>query len=202
MNHFKAAYFVSTLFYAAILSLVSSCVYKTDTITEQSTLEDYTVGEQWTWKWQRSVNGKVQARGKDYKEVVNYKSTLGFYYGGTDTLEIAKILDRKPSKASRYRWPLEVGKKWKYEVEWKNNEGTSGKTSQDAEVLSFEEFTVDGGKFMAYKIEFKGRITNSRGFDGKLVDVWWYAPALKSYIKHTQDDGEGLYINELISYSK
>ena len=54
---------------------------------------------------------------------------------------------------------------------------------------------------MAYKIEYKGRMTNSRGFDGKLEDIWWYAPAIKSYIKHTQDDGEGLYVNELIKYS-
>ncbi|MFK5983680.1 MAG: hypothetical protein QM499_12270 [Flavobacteriaceae bacterium] len=110
-------------------------------------------------------------------------------------------MDAKPSETPLFDWPLEVGKKWKYEVEWVNNEGTTGKTSQNAEIVSFKEETVAAGKFMAYKIEYKGRITNSRGFDGKLEDVFWYAPGIKSYIKHTQDDGEGLYINELIEYS-
>lgn len=53
---------------------------------------------------------------------------------------------------------------------------------------------------MAYQIVFKGRITNSRGFDGQLVDIWWYAPAVKKYIRHIQNDGEGLYTNELMKY--
>ena len=189
------------IYVIAILSFGACNITSKPSASEQPILSDFKIGEKWTWKWQRSVNGKAQAQGDDYQEVVKYKNTLGFNYG-KDTVKIETILNRKPSKTPQYDWPLKVGKKWKYEMEWENNEGTSGKTSQDVKIVSFKEETVAAGKFMAYKIEYKGRISNSRGFDGKLVDVWWYAPAIKTYIKHTQDDGEGLYLNELINYSK
>lgn len=200
MNHSKNTHHVLKLLYAVVISLLFSCANNTSTVTKQPTLNDYEIGEKWTWNWKRSVNGEVRAQGEDYQEVVKYKNTLGFNYG-KDTLKITTILDRKPSKTPRYDWPLEVGKKWKYEFEWSNDEGTTGKTSQDVEVVSYDQVTVAAGKFMAYTIVYNGRISNSRGFDGKLVDTWWYAPKLKTYIKRTQDDGEGLYVNELTVYS-
>lgn len=188
----------NAVIYLIAILMFSACTQLSE--TEKPSLKDYEIGEKWTWKWNRSVEGEVQAQGVDYKEVVKYKNTLGFFYG-KDTLKIASVINSKPSKTPRYDWPLEVGKKWKYEMKWENNEGTKGKTSQDVEIVSFKEEIVAGGKFMAYKIVYKGRISNSRGFDGELVDIWWYAPAIKSYIKHTQDDGEGLYVNELSNYS-
>jgi len=182
--------------------MLYACAKHTPIVTERPSLNDYEIGEKMTWEWKRSVDGEIRDQGEDYKEVVKFKNSLGFYYGNNDTLNIETILNEKPSKTPRYKWPLKLGKKWKYEVVWENNEGTTGKTSQDVEVVSYEELTVAAGTFMAYKIVYKGRITNSRGFDGALEDVWWYAPALKTYLKHTQDDGEVLYSNELIAYSK
>lgn len=200
MKHFRSKYQLPIILFVVAITVLFSCTNETATITKQPTLSDYTVGEQWTWDWRRSVNGEVRAQGEDFQEVVAFKNTLGFNYG-KDTVKIAEILNTEHSKTPRYDWPLKVGKKWKYEVSWSNNEGTTGKTSQDAQIVSYDEVTVAAGKFMAYKIEYKGRISNSRGFDGKLVDIWWYAPAIKTYIKHTQDDGEGIYVNELIEYS-
>jgi len=201
MNYFKNKYHITTLLTVIVTLLLSSCTNPSSTVTNKPTLKEYKAGETLTWDWRRSVEGKVQAQGEDYREVVKFKNTLGFYYGNNDTIKIATTLNKKPSKTPRYDWPFKVGKKWKYEVKWSNNEGTTGQTSQDAEIVSYDEVTVAAGKFMAYKIEYKGRISNSRGFDGELVDIWWYAPVIKTYIKHTQDDGEGLYINELIKYS-
>jgi hypothetical protein len=182
-----------------------SCTDSSKFSSEKPTLNDYEIGEKWAWKWQRSVEGEIRAEGKDYQEVVKYKNTLGISYREDtlqkDTLKISTIINRKASKTPRYDWPLKVGKKWKYESEWENNEGTTGKTSQDVEVISFEELNVTAGKFMAYKIEYKGITTNSRGFKGDMKDTWWYCPALKTYIKHINDDGYGLYTNELINYS-
>jgi hypothetical protein len=196
----KKIQFTSKLLVVIIFSLLFSCANPSSTITEKPTLSDYTIGEKWTWDWKRSVEGEVRAQGEDYQEVVNFDDSLGFY-NGNDTLKTATFMNPETSETPLFDWPLEVGKKWKYEMTWENNEGTKGKTSQDAEIVSFKEETVAGGKFMAYKIEYKGRITNSRGFDGKLADVFWYAPEIKSYIKHTQYDGEGLYINELTANS-
>ncbi|WP_025864192.1 hypothetical protein [Prolixibacter bellariivorans] len=182
----------------ALLLLLSGCSPST---TNKPSLNDYKIGEKWVWNWKRTVEGEVRAEGKDIQEVVDYHGELGFW-NGNDTVRISTTLDQKQSSTPFRSWPLYVGKKWKYESEWENNEGTKGKTSQDAEVVSFGEVTVAAGKFMAYKIEYKGMVTNSRGYKGKMSDTWWYAPELKTYIKHVNNDGYGVYKNELISYSK
>jgi len=169
--------------------------------TEKPTLKDYQLGEKWVWKWERSVEGEIRAEGEDMQLVVDYNGELGFW-NGADTVLISTTLAPEQSSTPFRNWPLQVGEKWKFESRWKNNEGTTGKTSQDVEVVSFEELNVTGGKFMAYKIEYKGIVTNSRGFEGAMNDTWWYAPDLKTYIKHVNEDGYGVYVNELTSYSK
>lgn len=182
----------------AVLLFLSACSTST---TDKPTLNDYKIGEKWIWKWSRSIDGEVRAEGEDIQEVVAYDGELGFW-NGVDTVRISTILDRKPSSTPFRDWPLYVGKKWKYESEWENNEGTKGKTSQDVEVVSFEELRVVAGKFVAYKIEYKGMVTNSRGYKGEMTDTWWYSPDLKTYIKHVNNDGYGVYTNELTFYSK
>ncbi|MBA4747068.1 MAG: hypothetical protein H2058_17665 [Muricauda sp.] len=178
--------------------MLASCA---STKTNEPIVKDYQIGEKWTWKWERKVEGEVRAEGEDIQEVVKYNGTLGLW-NGADTLEIPIAPNKNQSSTPFRNWPLQVGKKWKYEAEWENNEGTKGKTSQNVEVVSFEEMHVEAGKFMAYKIEYKGIVTNSRGFKGEMTDIWWYSPELKTYIKHINDDGYGLYTNELTSYSK
>ena len=182
----------------AMLLFLSGCSPST---TNKPTLNDYKIGEKWVWKWSRSVDGEVRAEGEDLQEVVDFNGELGFW-NGVDTIQISTILNQDQSSTPFRSWPLHVGKKWKYESEWENNEGTKGKTSQDVEIVSFEELNVAAGKFMAYKIEYKGIVTNSRGFKGEMLDTWWYSPELKTYIKHVNNDGYGMYTNELTSYSK
>ncbi len=182
----------------AILILLSGCSTST---TNKPTLIDYQIGEKWVWNWKRIVEGEIRAQGEDIQEVVDYHGELSFW-NGVDTVLISKTLDQKQSSTPFRDWPLFVGKKWKYESEWENNEGTKGKTSQDVEVVSYEELNVEAGNFMAYKIEYKGMVTNSRGYKGEMSDTWWYSPELKTYIKHVNNDGYGIYTNELIHYSK
>ena len=182
----------------ALLLLLVSCSPST---TNKPSLNDYESGEKWVWNWKRTVEGEVRAQGEDLQEVVDYNGVLGLW-NGVDTVRISTILDQKQSNTPFRDWPLFVGKKWKYESEWENNEGTKGKTSQDAEVVSYEELNVEAGNFMAYKIEYKGMVTNSRGYKGEMSDTWWYSPELKTYIKHVNNDGYGVYVNELIHYSK
>lgn len=181
-----------------LILIFTSCA---STKTSEPIVKDYQIGEKWTWKWERKVKGEVRAEGEDLQEVVKYNGTLGLW-NGVDTIQIPIEANKNQGSAPFRNWPLEVGKKWKYVSEWENNEGTTGKTSQDVEIVSFEELNVEAGKFMAYKIEYKGIVTNSRGFKGEMTDIWWYSPKLKTYIKHINDDGYGLYTNELISYSK
>ena len=181
----------------SLLWLLTTC---STSPTDQPNSEDFTTGEKWVWKWNRKVDGEVRAEGEDFQEVVDLNGLPGFW-NGMDTLQISEIFEQRPGPTPFRSWPLYVGKKWKYESTWANDEGTTGKTSQDAEVVSLEELEVKAGKFKAYKIAYKGLVTNSRGFKGEMTDTWWYAPELKTYIKHINEDGYGVYVNELVSYS-
>lgn len=158
------------------------------------------MGEKWLWKWERSVDGEVRAAGADIQEVVAYQGELGLW-NGVDTVLLSSTLKPEQGDTPFRSWPLHVGKKWKYESHWENNEGTKGKTSQDVEIVAYEELNVAAGTFRAYRMEYKGIVSNSRGFKGEMTDIWWYCPDLKTYIKHINDDGYGLYTNELTWYS-
>lgn len=118
------------------------------------------------------------------------------------TFPLSDIVKPVDSKTSRYNWPLQVGKKWTFEDHWESEDGTKGSTIQDAEVLSFKAETVDTGTFMAYTIQYKGKITNTRGYSANTEDIHVYAPELKTFIKLTQIQDDYLYIEELIEYSK
>ena len=55
---------------------------------------------------------------------------------------------------------------------------------------------------MAYTIRYVGLTTNSRGYSANEEEIWLYAPAVKNFIKLTQSQGDFLYVEELVEYSK
>ena len=171
-------------------------------ITNQPTLTDYQVGEKWVWKYKGvTTEGEVRSDGKDTREIVNSDGILGMTIG-KDTIPVSDIVKPEQSQTPKYDWPLKVGKKWKYENNWTSQDGTTGKQSQDAEILSYQKETVEAGTFMAYTIKYTGKTTNSRGYSADETEVWLYAPAVKTFIKLTQDQGDFHYVEELIEYSK
>lgn len=171
-------------------------------LTQQPTLADYSVGEKWVWKYKGvTTEGEVRSDGKDTREIVRYNGELGMAIGN-DTILVSEIVKPETSETPKYDWPLEVGKKWKFENIWTSQDGTTGTQSQDAEILSYQEETVEAGTFMAYTIKYTGRTTNSRGYSADETEVWLYAPAVKSFIKLIQDQGDFHYEEELIEYSK
>jgi hypothetical protein len=170
--------------------------------TYQPIQSDYQVGEKWVWKFKGvTTEGEVRSDGKDTREIVNTDGVLGMTIG-KDTIPVTDIVKPEKSETPKYNWPLEVGKKWKYENNWTSQDGTTGNQSQDAEILSYQEETVKAGTFMAYTIEYTGKTTNSRGYSADEKEVWLYAPAIKNFIKLTQNQGDFLYVEELIEYSK
>jgi len=199
MKHFKSKYHLPIILFIVAITVLYSC--SNETATEQPTLSDYTVGEKWIWKYKGvTTEGVVRSDGEEAREIVSVDGVLGMIIG-TDTIPVADIVKPEESETPMYDWPLEVGKKWKYEKSWTSQDGTKGTQSQDVEVLSFKEETVEAGTFMAYTIQYIGKITNSRGYSTDAEDVWWYAPALKNFIKLTQTQDDFLYEEELIKYS-
>lgn len=189
------------IFFALVM--LGACSSSTNSgITYQPTLADYQVGEKWVWKYRGvTTEGEVRSDGKDTREIVNTNGIL-YMTIGNDTIPVTEIIKPDESGTPKYDWPLEVGKKWKYENSWTSQDGTTGNQSQDAEVLSYREETVEAGTFMAYTIRYTGKITNSRGYSADEEEVWLYAPAVKNFIKLTQTQGDFNYIEELIEYSK
>jgi hypothetical protein len=50
--------------------------------------------------------------------------------------------------------------------------------------------------------KYKGKITNSRGYNADVEEVFLYAPEIKNLIKLTQSQSDYHYVEELIEYSK
>ena len=185
------------------LIFLSACKYSNKSkSTNQPILNDYQIGEKWVWKYKgKTTKGEIRSEGTDTREVVNFGNTIGMTIG-KDTILISEIVKPELSKTPKYKWPLEVGKEWRYENSWTSQDGTTGNQSQDVKVLSYQKETVEAGTFMAYTIEYIGKITNSRGYSAAEKEIWLYAPELKNFIKLTQNQGDFLYVEELIEYSK
>lgn len=187
------------LFLASLL--ISACSDASKSTTQQPTLADYQLGEKWVWKYKGvTTQGEVRSDGTDTREIVDFNGSLGMTIGN-DTIPVADIVKPDESDTPKYDWPLEVGKKWKYENNWTSQDGTAGSQIQDAEVLSYQEETVEAGTFIAYTIKYTGKTTNSRGYNAEEEEIWLYAPEVKNFIKLTQVQGDFSYVEELIEYS-
>ena len=201
MKHFKSKYQSPIIIFVVAITVLYSCSNETATVTKQPTLSDYSVGEKWTWKYKGvTTEGEVRSDGEDTNKIISVDGVLAMIIG-TDTISVADIVKPEISETPKYNWPLKVGKKWKFEKNWTSQDGTTGSQSQDVEILSFKEETVEAGTFMAYTIKYKGKITNSRGYSANVEDLWLYAPELKNFIKLTQTQDDFLYVEELIKYS-
>ena len=201
MNYFKNKYQHLVMLFVLVITAFYSCANDISTVTKQPTLSDYTVGEKWVWKYKGvSAEGEVRSAGEDTREIVSQDGVLGMVVG-TDTIPITDIVKPEESETPRYDWPLEIGKKWKYEKNWTSEDGTTGSQNQDVEILSFKEETVEAGTFMAYTIQYQGTITNSRGYSADTKEIWWYAPAVKNFIKLTQIQDGFSYEEELKQYA-
>lgn len=187
----------------ALLTTLSACALtESDTLSKQPTLADYSIGEKWVWKFKGVTSkGEVRSNGTDTKEVVSKDNVL-FLSGENGLVPLEEIVKPETSSTPRFSWPLEVGKKWKFEQSWTSQDGTQGLSSFDAEVLSFQKETVEAGSFMAYTIKFKGKITNSRGYSADTEEMFVYAPEIKKFIKITQIQDDYVYEEELIEYTK
>ena len=166
----------------------------------------FNVGDSWEW---REVDSRTKLEeGTRTRTVVNHGGILKFSYGNgqnnsqTRFGQISAAFIGKPSQKKPWRvWPLEVGKKWVFDADWvRRSDGVTGNTKQDAEVVAYEEVTVPAGKFMAFKIEYRGWSRNSGGGNGKQDDTYWYAPDAMADVKHIRDDGYNMYTQELVSY--
>ena len=184
------------------LMMLSGCNNWTNPdFTKQPTISDYKVGEKWVWKYKGvTAKGEVRSEGRDKREIVEVNGELLMTIG-KDTIPVTEIVKPEVSNTPKYDWPLKVGKKWVYEENWTSQDGTTGKQRLNAEIVSYKEEKVEAGNFVAYTIHYNGKITNSRGYNAVVDEVWLYAPKVKNFIKLTQKQDDFVYNEELVEYS-
>ncbi|WP_417197418.1 hypothetical protein [Bizionia sp.] len=201
MNYLNNKHINSTIVFIITVLIVTSCFKQHKKLAYQPAESDYTIGEKWVWKYKGvSDKGEVRSDGKDVKQIVAIDGVLTMLIGN-DSVPVSNLIAPDKSETPRYKWPLEVGKKWIYERTWTSQDSTIGKQSQNAEVLSYKEEKVGAGIFMAYTIVYKGTISNSRGYSARTEEVWLYAPKVKNFIKLTQTQDDFVYNEELIEYT-
>ena len=99
-------------------------------------------------------------------------------------------------------FPLEIGKKWSYKFGYANKQnGSKGRLQVDATVVAFEKVKVPAGEFDTFKIEYKGFWNNdTRGWNGAIRNMGWYAPAARAFVKFESADGFNDNIRVLVEY--
>jgi hypothetical protein len=168
-------------------------------------IDSYTLGE--TWEWQEKLvrdaePSKALMESFETRAVVveaGEKKFVKKFAGGTKTVAIDQTEPKAGEKVFR-KWPLKVGAKWVYEENWTSEDGTTGSTKQDAEVVAFEKITVPGGTYSAFKIVHRGTFKNARG-SGDMNDTYWYAPEIKADVKHVNESGGQTYTLVLVKYT-
>jgi hypothetical protein len=193
-RHVKVFVLLTTLFGCTLMASAKS--------SDQPTIEDYSPGEKWVWKFKGITSeGVTRANGTDKKEIVSEGNKL-YLASENGRTALSDVVKPDTSPTPRFSWPLKVGKTWKFEQGWTSQDGTQGLSSFDAEVLSFQNETVEAGSFMAYTIKYRGKITNSRGYSADTEEIFLYAPEVKNFIKLTQIQDDYIYEEELIEYAK
>lgn len=91
-----------------------------------------------------------------------------------------------------FAFPLEVGKTWFLEYEWKLN-GWTYNDELTGRVDAFEKVTTPAGTFDAFKIslhrKYLGTKTGGPTQSGVLEDTFWYSPEVKNFVKRIYSDG-------------
>lgn len=168
-------------------------------------IESFAVGETWEWKEKLVVDAepnKALMESFETRTVVldaGEKKFVKKFSGGSKTSAIDQADSKDDEKAFR-KWPLKVGAKWEYEESWTSDDGTTGYTRQDVEVVAFEKVTVPSGTYSAFKIVHRGIFKNARG-SSAMNDTYWYSPEAKADIKHINESGGQTYTSVLVKYT-
>ena len=186
--------------FAVILLFATATASVMAQTAEMPEPKDFMVGD--TWEWRQMDNRTNLEEGKRSRSVVNQRGILKFQSERGTFYQLSNSFLGNPRQIKPWRtWPLEIGKEWEYEED-RTDGNRSVNTKQDAKVVAYEEVTVPAGKFMTFKIEYKGYYRNSQGGSGRQADTYWYAPDVKADVKWVRDDGYNNWARELVVYKR
>jgi hypothetical protein len=106
----------------------------------------------------------------------------------TRELNVLDSPERSESNPGFLRFPMEVGKRWKYTSQWLfKAKGSRGSLAVDAKVVGYEPVEVPAGRFDAFKLEATGELggdsPSNTFYGGQTTTTYWYAPAARAIVK-------------------
>jgi len=106
----------------------------------------------------------------------------------TPELNVLESPRHKESNPKTLRFPLHVGKRWRYASDWVfKAKGAKGSIIADVAVVATEKVKVPAGEYDAFKLVAKGALhgtspINSQ-YAGETTTTYWYAPAARVIVK-------------------
>jgi hypothetical protein len=168
---------------------------------------EWKVGYEWRYSW-TDPSGK----GTIVKEIIREEAFEGvpafvvrrgasedFYakdvLGLLGTMSGGRVTVKRSAPFQALAWPMEVGKEWTnaYVVQRVDEKASESQESRVV-VSKIERITVGAGRFDAFKTE----IYNAR--TGTLLNEYWYAPAVKWFVKSRIYNRDGVREEELSSF--
>lgn len=124
----------------------------------------------------------------------------------TDELNVVDSPRQSESNPRSLSFPLEVGKRWRYDSEWvfkpKSSRGT---LAVDVSVVGHEAVEVPAGRFDAFKLEAIGELGGASPantfYAGRTTTTYWYAPAARAIVKSVHHNPyQGTTTVELVAF--
>ena len=106
----------------------------------------------------------------------------------TRELNVLESPRTRESNPKALAFPLEVGKRWRYDSDWVfKPKASKGSTTVDVTVVAHERIAVPAGEFDAFKLTASGSLRgtspiNSR-YAGNTTETYWYAPTVRAIVK-------------------
>lgn len=106
----------------------------------------------------------------------------------TRELNVIESPRDRQSNPGLLAFPLEVGKRWRYETDWVfKPKGSNGTSVVDVAVLAYEKVTVPAGEFDAFKLSSRESLSGTSPigsqYAGETTRTYWYAPAARAVVK-------------------
>ena len=152
---------------------------------------DIRVGDQWHFAVYDSVPSQVPNRVWMVKSVTPTAieaTENGLPLLLTPELNLVESPRQAESNHRMLSFPLQVGKRWRYESHWTfKPKGSRGTVAVDVEVVGRERITVPAGEFDTFKLFARGNLggtspTNTF-YGGETTTTYWYAPAARAIVK-------------------
>ncbi len=173
-----------------------------DRLVSVSSPPEWRPGDRWTYDLTSgSDRGTKTMEVVEVREIDNvsyYVVRLGdldYYYtrnlNWAAAIRDSKVEARMLPPHSGLVWPLEVGKRWTYRGVWEY-QNSKQYLSDRFEVVAVETVEVLAGRFEAFKVVREG---STQSFD-----EYWFAPAVRSYVRWIGRRGDVQFEERLREY--